>query len=96
MKTLFKEEIHLPDLSFIRLCESQYGINRGIYNTIDTWFYEQGLRDIVERRTKILSFLTYIQGNSTLDGNSPLHFGHGGLSIKLQEYCSAAYKGTCA
>ncbi|MEW9673533.1 hypothetical protein [Ammoniphilus sp. 3BR4] len=78
MKTRPKIDVQLPDLSFIRLCESQYGINRGVYNTIDTWFYEQGWKGIVERRETILRFL---------DRNSFQRFGHGGLSIKLQEYC---------
>ena len=78
MKT--EADVQLPDISFIRLCESQYGINRGIYNTIDLWFYEQGLKDIVERRKTILSFL---------NGNSRRPFGNGGLSIKLQEYLSS-------
>lgn len=83
MKSGIEMDVQLPDLSFIRLCESRYGINRGIYNTIDLWFYEQGFIDIVERRKTILSFL---------DGNSRQRFGHGGLSIKLQEYCE---RGMC-
>ncbi|MEW9671455.1 hypothetical protein [Ammoniphilus sp. 3BR4] len=79
MKTGKEIDVQLPDLSFIRLCESRYGINRGVYNTIDCWLYEQGWKNIVERRKTILGFL---------DGNGRQPFGHGGLSMKLQEYCS--------
>lgn len=83
MKSGLDTDVQLPDLSFIRLCESRYGINRGVYNTIDLWFYDQGLKDIVERRKTMLSFL---------EGNSRQPFGHGGLSVKLQKYCAYGLK----
>ncbi|WP_134704371.1 hypothetical protein [Ammoniphilus sp. YIM 78166] len=78
-------DVQMPDLSFIRLCESRYGVNRGVYNAIDQWFYEQGWIDIVNRRKTILSFLAR-------QARQP--FGHGGLSSKLQEYCNL--KGECS
>ena len=79
--------IHLTDLSFINVCANKYGINRGVYNTIDEWFYRQGLLNILERRKNILFFLDYIKGKNEFK-NSRYKFGHGGLTIKLQEYYS--------
>ncbi|MEC0300962.1 hypothetical protein [Peribacillus frigoritolerans] len=80
-----EESIHLTDLSFINLCKEKYGINRGVYNTIDAWFYKQGISNILERRNSILFFLDFIKGNSELENNQ-CKFGHGGLTIKLEEY----------
>ena len=82
--------IHLTDLSFINVCANKYGINRGVYNTIDEWFYRQGLLNILERRKNILFFLEYIKGKTEFK-NSRCKFGHGGLTIKLQEYYSQSF-----
>lgn len=78
-----KPELHFPDLLFTRLCETRYGINRGVFNTIDLWFFEQGVKDIIERRKTILSFLE-------INRHQP-PFGHGGLSARLKEYYSKVY-----
>ncbi|UFJ40900.1 hypothetical protein LOK74_23415 [Brevibacillus humidisoli] len=83
------EEIHLPDLWFINMCESRYGINRGIYNTIDAWFFRQGIKDILHRRQTILSFLEFMRSQSDRQGNARRKFGPGGLSVKLETYYSA-------
>ncbi|MFJ5624789.1 hypothetical protein ACIQD3_19135 [Peribacillus loiseleuriae] len=80
-----EETIHLTDLSFINVCNKKYGINRGVFNTIDAWFYKQGIHNIIERRNGILSFLEFIKGNSKLENNR-CKFGQGGLIIKLEEY----------
>ncbi len=77
--------IHLPDLSFIRLCNEEYGINRGLYNTIDLFFYERGFERIVDRRRNILYFLEHIQKNTDFKNNRA-KFGSGGLKIKIEEY----------
>ena len=53
-----KIDVHLPDLHFVRKAEGEFRVNRGIYNTIDAWFYENGLLDIVNRRSHITQFLT--------------------------------------
>ena len=53
-------DVHLPDLAFVRKIEESFYINRGIYNTIDAWFYDNGFKDVLERRTHILKFLQYI------------------------------------
>jgi|HigsolmetaAR203D_1030402.scaffolds.fasta_scaffold01081_20 hypothetical protein len=78
-----KQVIHLPDLSFVKWCDETFGVNRGVYNTIDSWFYEKGLTDILERRKHILHFLKYAQ---TSGKEKKIKFGHGGLSISLANY----------
>lgn len=75
--------IHLPDLQFVRFCEEKYGVNRGVYNTIDSWFYRKGLIDIVIRRKTIIQFLEYVSYSYR---NSKVKFGHGGLSSCLSNY----------
>jgi hypothetical protein len=82
-----KKEIHLPDLTFCKLCEDKYGVNRGLYNTIDYWFYEKGIENISERRSIILDFLQVVCDRSKISTpNRKYKFGHGGLTIKLNEY----------
>ena len=56
-------DVHLPDLSFVRKIEESFYINRGVYNTIDAWFYDNGFTDVLERRIHILKFLQYITAN---------------------------------
>ncbi|MGG0718010.1 hypothetical protein ABE096_10545 [Robertmurraya massiliosenegalensis] len=82
MVSITDDIIHLADFSFIQLCIKKYGVNRGIYNTIDLWFYKNGIEDILERRRNILFFL-----ESLIDPKNPRpKFGSGGLTIKLQQY----------
>ncbi|MFK7693678.1 RNA-binding protein [Paenibacillus sp. HJGM_3] len=75
-----------PDFKFVTYCFEQYGLNRGIYNTIDEWLYEYGYQHIVERRRTILAFLQSLQ-----DGH-PRHtflkFGKGGLTKQLFDFIS--------
>jgi riboflavin kinase len=80
-----EETVNIPDLSFINICNEKYGINRGVYNTIDAWFYNQGLHQIIKRRQMILSFLEYFKEKYMTD-NRHCKFGHGGLTVKLEEY----------
>lgn len=77
-----KEKIHLADILFSEFCQLRYNINRGIYNTIDTWFYENGEKNILARRKLILEFLRFVNGS----GMQKVKFGKGGLSRKLQEF----------
>ncbi|MEW9672071.1 hypothetical protein [Ammoniphilus sp. 3BR4] len=76
--------IHFPDLLFITFCENQYGINKGIYNTIESWFYDKGYVDILERRKTIIHFLELSRKEALKSGK--LRFGHGGLVPKLNEF----------
>ncbi|MFC0558867.1 hypothetical protein [Halalkalibacter alkalisediminis] len=77
--------LNLPDLMFMELCKTNYGVNRGVYNTIDHWFYEEGINVVTIRRLFILSFLdtviVKVEGTK-----SSIKFGHGGLSKKLNEF----------
>ncbi|PWA12166.1 hypothetical protein DCC39_06955 [Pueribacillus theae] len=75
---------NLPDLLFVHYCNREFGINRGIYNTIDLWFYEKGHTNIKERRKKILSFLKFVY--SQTNKNDKIIFGNGGLKSKLVDY----------
>jgi riboflavin kinase len=86
-----KGTIHLTDLSFAQVCADKYGVNRGVYNTIDEWFYNQGLQNILERRKNVLSFLEFIKGKSEFK-TSRCKFGNGGLTIKLQEFYSYRFE----
>lgn len=89
METLLEEKLHLTDLGFVQLCEELYGINRGIYNVIDSWFYKNGLYDILLRRRYTVSFLEYIKSETGIYRNGRCKFGHNGLSLWLQKYFSA-------
>ena len=79
MKFQSEEIVNLPDLLFSKLCEDHYDINKGVYNTIDRWFYEQGVNHIVNRRQMILSFCQ----SFCISGKEKVKFGPGGLTTKL-------------
>lgn len=70
--------LKLPDKAFFDLCNELYGINRGVYNVIDHWFYHNGNQDIEIRRDKILHFLDYLQ-KQKID-----KFGRGGVKYNLE------------
>ncbi len=77
----------MPDLTFVRFCEEKYGINRGIYNTVDQWFYEQGIERIVKRRKIILDFFKSLELNGNEDGK--VRFGSKGLKERLGHFFEA-------
>lgn len=86
---LINEYLNLPDLSFYNKCNEQYRINRGIYNSIDNWFYEYGVINIMFRRIYILAFLEFVKKeNKEVNSQKLIKFGHGGLAIKLKEFTS--------
>lgn len=72
---------HYPDLLFVNYCCNIYGINRGVYNVIDQWFFEKGIATIVERREIIITFLECLRTDT-----SPVRFGHGGLKDALVNF----------
>lgn len=79
--------VHCTDHSFQKLCEQKYGINRGVYNVIDRWFYEHGLKNIISRRKEILSFLCFM--SYRMNATNPvkkIKFGRGGLVNTLEEF----------
>ncbi|WP_232699297.1 riboflavin kinase [Brevibacillus daliensis] len=76
--------VHLMDLAFFQHCEREYGVNKGVYNTIDAWFYEQGITNILARRQEVVSFLQYV---GVIKGsNERLRFGRGKLREMLTSY----------
>lgn len=85
--TITPDKLHLPDSQFFTWCQSLYGVNKGIYNTIDSWFYESDKRDILSRRRSIVEFLTFVTScEMNRNQHYSLRFGHGGLTKKLPEF----------
>ena len=78
------EIIHLPDLMFSQYCLNYYTINKGVYNTIENWFYTRGILRIEERRMRILDFFDYVQQFSSPE--IKLQFGPGRLRTLLDMY----------
>ncbi|WP_019122658.1 riboflavin kinase [Brevibacillus massiliensis] len=89
-----EDEVHLTDFAFGKLCEDVYGINRGVYNTIETSLYARGLTHITKRRKAVLSFLEYLTFQKSVKRTSQIKFGNGGLTANLQEFCRS-YLGGC-
>jgi hypothetical protein len=82
-----KPIINLPDLLFVKYCTETFGLNRGVYNTIDEWFYMENVKDIKVRRENILDFLLYtIRSMDQDDRKGRLKFGKGSLINQLVEY----------
>ncbi|OLO37111.1 hypothetical protein BTR23_14370 [Alkalihalophilus pseudofirmus] len=77
--------INLTDLAFRQYCEEKYGLNKGIYNTIDDWFYKKGFINIQLRRYQVLEFIHY---HLSAHKTKKISFGSGGLVKKLNEYVS--------
>ncbi|CAH0255839.1 RNA-binding riboflavin kinase RibR [Peribacillus sp. Bi96] len=83
----YMEHLNLPDRIFFHWCQQQYGLNRGVYNTIDHWFYEYGIVHILYRRINLLAFLEFASKPEPESGKTTLiKFGSGGLTQKLQEF----------
>lgn len=85
-KLQYNECLNLPDRMFYLLCKERYQLNRGNYQTIESWFYEQGITNIISRRIYILAFLDYVTREKEVQINTYLKFGKGGLSSKLKEF----------
>lgn len=83
------EMLQLPDYRFVIYCFEQFGLNRGIYNTIDEWLYDQGYVNIIERRRELVRFLSAVQAGGRKQGDRFLKFGKGGLMKRLGEFVEA-------
>ena len=70
--------LNLPDKVFFDLCNDRYGVNRGIYNVIDYWFFLNGYQDIETRRDTIFKFLAFLQKHQIKK------FGKGGVKNSLE------------
>lgn len=77
--------LQLPDIQFVSYCFREYGLNRGIYNTIDEWLYAKGIALVIARRQLILTFLS-AQRASERPRGAFLKFGKGGLTRLLDEF----------
>jgi riboflavin kinase len=78
--------LNLPDLQFFNWCNRQYQVNRGVYNTIDQWFYEYGIVNVHSRRIQILAFLDFVKDEMLEKQPKYIRFGHGGLTKRLNEF----------
>jgi hypothetical protein len=87
--------LNLPDLQFFNWCHSQFQVNKGIYNTIDQWFYDEGIVNIHPRRVHVIAFLQFAQeGNKRkAEREGVLRFGAGGLTNQLREFMNGYEKG---
>lgn len=80
-----KSIINFPDLLFAKYCNEIYGLNRGVYNTIDEWFYKNNIESIEMRRKNILDFLQWTRSFHDKE-TYKLKFGKGNLITLLTEY----------
>ncbi|UQZ81531.1 RNA-binding riboflavin kinase RibR [Paenibacillus konkukensis] len=81
------EVLHLPDIQFVTYCFQTFGLNRGIYNTIDQWLYGFGYRDVLQRRKSTLSFLRLINARGGRERSGGiLRFGKGGVTKQLYDF----------
>ena len=78
--------IHYTDYAFQQFCNENYGINRGVYNTIEGWFYTKGIKNITRRRQAILAFLEFTAADFHHLEQRRIRFGSGRLVMKLNEY----------
>ena len=81
-----EQTIHLPDTEFQVFCETAFGINRGVYNVIDYWFFENGIQHVVARRKEIVNFLQLQRREIRKDGSVKIRFGKNGLKNRLEGY----------
>ncbi|WP_413376773.1 hypothetical protein [Alkalihalobacillus sp. 1P02AB] len=84
MKEFSDNIINKTDLDFFRYCQGQYGINRGVYNTIENWFYNKKIEEITVRRKYVLQFLQFVYGDQKGTGK----LGKGKVSDNLHQFWS--------
>lgn len=83
--TVEQPQFHIPDLLFCQLIQEQFQINRGIYNTVDIWFWKKGVYEVLQRRECIFHFFKK-KRKEVADQDSRLKFGSGGLAKELEEF----------
>ncbi|WP_338448911.1 hypothetical protein R4Z09_22230 [Niallia oryzisoli] len=87
------EYLNLPDLQFFLWCQDRYRVNRGVYNTIDCWFYTNGIVSITNRRIYIIAFLDFVLDSGEQDNHYKyIRFGNGGLTVKLHQFTKSIEK----
>lgn len=75
----YRHIFNLPDLKFSQFCERKFSLNKGIYNTIDNWFYTKGITNILDRRELMVQFMIFCCSSET-----KVKFGPGCLTKKLE------------
>ncbi len=79
--------VNLTDLQFTGLCKEKYGVNKGLYNTIENYFAKKGIRNILYRRVYILEFLNDVQRRKGKEcRETHVTFGSGGLAKALHNF----------
>ncbi|PIC68983.1 hypothetical protein CSV67_16115 [Sporosarcina sp. P2] len=86
-----KEEMedlfHLPDRRFFDWCAKSYFINRGIFNVIDSWLFDYGMKDIVSRRKAMDHYLRYLLLHGFYNEKKHfLQFGKNGVTESLSSF----------
>lgn len=75
-----------PDLAFHHYCLQMYRLNRGTYNTIDQWLYDNGHPEIKRRRRMIIRFLDVMAAEQAKGESKFLSFGRGNLVAELSRF----------
>lgn len=81
LNLLNSKELSYPDLAFARLCEERFRVNRGIYNIVDNYFFENGYEIVEQRREKTIQFLNWV--TVLLPKSENIKFGNNGVSEQL-------------
>ncbi len=83
--------VHLPDIRFSQYCLATYRLNRGVYNAIDMWLYDNGYRSVEERRMLTLAFLDASRRSEPMaEGAKFYTFGKGNLVERLAQFVQEA------
>lgn len=84
LKNFSDSILHYPDKDFFDWCQIHFGINRGVFNTIDQLLFAQGYKDIIKRRNLLIHYLNYVidVGFVTSKGNR-IKFGKGGVKCSM-------------
>ncbi|ARF17113.1 hypothetical protein [Sporosarcina ureae] len=78
---------HLPDRRFFDWCAKSYSINRGIFNVIDSWLFEYGMKDIISRRRAMDNYLRYLLTQGFYNEKKLfLQFGKKGVKESLSNF----------
>jgi len=81
------EYLHFPEVRFFQWCNEKYKINKGIYHTIDEWFYSNGINNIISRRIHVIAYLEYMWEQEQFQtDNKYVKFGSGGLTRSLKQF----------
>lgn len=84
------ELTQLLDFEFTQHCHITYKVTSNLYNSIDRFFYDYGLKKVEERRKHLLSFLEYSQAGRK-HSDLQLGFGQKGLKPQIEEYLQDSF-----